>query len=139
MAFDLQKVNFAQAAEAGFTFNLKLPNGSDSGAKLTILGDMAPAVKLYQRKKGQEYLQRQAMLKRKGKEEEIDLDNLEEQAVEACLVRLIGWEGVEEGGKAVAFSKEAAREKLLGLEWVRQQILDEAADVSNFTPKALKP
>ena len=139
MAFDIQKVNFSQAAEAGYTFSLKLPTGADSGAKLTILGDMSPAVKLYQRKKGQEYLQRQAMLKRKGKEDEIDLDNLEEQSMDACLVRLIGWEGVEENGKAVAFSKEAAREKLLALEWVREQILTEAADVANFTPKALKP
>ena len=139
MAFDLQKVNFSQAAEAGYTFNLKLPNGADSGAKLTVLGDMSPAVKLYQRKKGQEYLQRQAVLKRKGKEDEIDLDNLEEQAIEACLVRLIGWDGIEEAGKPVAFSKEAARDKLLKEDWVRQQILDEAADVSNFTPKALKP
>ena len=66
-------------------------------------------------------------------------EDLEEQAIEACLVRLIGWEGIEEAGKPVAFSKEAARDKLLKEDWVRQQILDEAADVSNFTPKALKP
>ena len=139
MAFDLQKVNFSQAAEAGYTFSLKLPTGADSGAKLTILGDMSPAVKLYNRKKAQEYLQRQAMLKRKGKEEDIDLDNYEENSIEACLVRLIGWDGIEENGKAVEFSKEAAREKLLKLEWVREQIIQEAADVGNFIPKALKP
>ena len=139
MAFDLQKVNFSQAAEAGYTFSLKLPTGADSGAKLTILGDMSPAVKLYNRKKAQEYLQRQAMLKRKGKEEEVDLDNYEENGIEACLVRLIGWDGIEENGKAVEFSKEAAREKLLKLEWVREQIIQEAADVGNFIPKALKP
>ena len=139
MAFDLQKVNFSQAAEAGYTFSLKLPTGADSGAKLTILGDMSPAVKLYNRKKAQEYLQRQAMLKRKGKEEEVDLDNYEENSIEACLVRLIGWDGIEENGKAVEFSKEAAREKLLKLEWVREQIIQEAADVGNFIPKALKP
>jgi hypothetical protein len=69
--FDLSKHDFTKSSEQGFTFELKLPDGSDSGAKLTVIGDMSPVVKTYSRKKFQEYQQRQAMNRRKNKEEEL--------------------------------------------------------------------
>jgi hypothetical protein len=135
MAFDLEKQDFTKLAEVGYTFNLKLPTGVDSGAKLTIIGDMSKAVKAFQRKKYQEYQQRQATAKRKGREDEINLDEAEDAAIEAALVRLIGWEGIESGGKPVPFSKDKAAEILREHSWIREEILKESADVVNFAAK----
>lgn len=136
--FDLSKHDFTKSSEQGFTFELKLPDGSDSGAKLTVIGDMSPVVKTYSRKKFQEYQQRQAMNRRKNKVEELSLEEAEELAVESALVRLVGWSGIQDNGKDVEFSKDKAREVLTAHSWIREQIMQEAQDVSNFKPKALK-
>lgn len=134
--FDIAKQDFAAAAEAGYSFELMLPTGVGSGAKLTILGDMSPSVKAFSRKRFQELQMRQAMLKRKGKDfDEIDLDEAEDAAVEAALVRLVDWSGISNNGKALEFSKDAARELLKKNGWIREQIMNEAADVTNFQPK----
>ncbi len=134
--FDLQKQDFSKAAEAGYTFELKLPTGSSSGAKLTILGDMSPTVKAYNRGKFQEYQLKQSIAKRKGKDADtMDLDEAEQLAVESTLVRLVGWEGITENGKEVPFTKEKAREVLIQHTWIREAIISESEDVLNFTPK----
>jgi len=133
MAFDLVKDDFTKAAELGYTFELKLPTGAPSGAKLTVIGEMSKPVKDYSRKKFAEWQQKQAIAKRKGKEvEELSLDEAEELAVEAALVRLIGWEGIQENGKDVAFSKEKAAEVLRAHSWIRDAVMQESADITNF-------
>lgn len=136
MAFDLVKQDFNKAAEAGFSFELKLPTGEPSGAKLTVLGDMSPTVKTYSRKKFSEYQMKQSMAKRKGRElEDMSLDEAEELAVEAALIRLIEWSGIQENGKAVEFSKEKAKQVLTQHGWIREAVMAEAADLTNFQPK----
>lgn len=133
--FDIVKQDFSKAAEAGYTFELKLPDGSLSGAKLTIIGDMSPQVKAYGRRKFTEFQARAATAKRKGKEDQIDLEEAEDAAIEGALVRLIGWEGITENGKPVEFSKEKASEILRNHAWIREAIMEEASDVTNFRPK----
>lgn len=134
--FDLQKQDFSKSAEAGYTFELKLPTGAGSGAFLTILGDLSPAIKKYSRAKFQEYQQKQAIAKRKGKDiDDMDLDEAEELAVESTLVRLIDWKGITEGGVEVPFSKEKAQEVLKQHPWIREAIITESADILNFQPK----
>ena len=136
MAFDLIKQDFNKAAEQGFTFELKLPTGEASGAKLTVIGDMSPTVTAYGRKKFAEYQMKQSIAKRKGKEvEDLSLEEAEELAVEAALLRLIDWSGVEENGKEVPFSKEKAKEVLTQHRWIREAVMQEAADITNFQPK----
>lgn len=135
MAFDIVKQDFSKAAEAGYSFELKLPTGEPSGAKLTVLGDMSPTVKAYSRKKFSEFQMKQTIAKRKGRElEDLTLDEAEELAVESALVRLVGWEGILEDGKKVLFSKEKARE-VLQHSWIREAVMAEAADLTNFQPK----
>jgi len=133
--FDIQKQDFSKSAEVGYTFELKLPTGASSGAKLTIIGDLSPTVKAYGRRKFQEFQQRQAIAKRKNREDELDLDEAEDMAVESALVRLIGWEGITENGKEVPFSKEKAAEVLKVHPWIREEITKEAGDILNFQPK----
>ena len=76
------------------------------------------------------------MAKRKGREvEDLSLDEAEELAVEAALVRLVGWEGITESGKEVKFSKEKAQEILTQHQFIREAIMQESADITNFQPK----
>lgn len=136
MSFDLVKQDFSKAAELGYTFELKLPTGAASGAKLTILGDMSPTVKAYSRKKFSEYQLKQAVARRKNKDpDDMSLEEAEELAVESALVRLVGWEGITEEGKAVAFSKDKAAEVLTAHSWIREAIVQESADITNFQPR----
>lgn len=136
MAFDLVKQDFNKAAEAGFSFELKLPTGEASGAKLTVLGDMSPTVKAYSRKKFSEYQMKQSLAKRKGRDiDDMSLEEAEELAVEAALVRLVNWSGVQESGTDVKFSKEKAKEVLTQHSWIREAVMAEAADLTNFQPK----
>jgi len=136
MSFDLIKQDFSKAAEQGYTFELVLPTGAPSGAKLTIVGDMSPVVKTYSRRKFSEWQQKQAIAKRKGKDtDDISLDEAEDMAVESALVRLINWDGITEDGKSVAFSKEKAEAVLKAHPWIREAIMQEASDITNFQPK----
>lgn len=135
MAFDIVTQNFSDSAEAGYTFNLILPTGEDSGAKLTILGELSQTVKNYSRKKVKEFQLQQQTAKRKGKDVDPSIEELEEMAVEGALVRLVGWEGITEKGKEVLFSKEKAKEILTTHPWIREAIIDESGDVTNFRPK----
>lgn len=136
--FDITVQDFSKAAEVGHTFDLKLPTGADSGATLTILGELSPTVKAYGRRKWQEYQLKDAQNKRKGREATIDLDEAEEVSVESALVRLVDWNGITDKGVAVPFSKEKAAEILKAHSWIREQIMQESADVLNFTPKTQK-
>jgi hypothetical protein len=136
MAFDLIKQDFSKAAEEGFTFELKLPTGASSGAKLTVIGDMSPSVKNYSRKKFAEFQMKQSIAKRKGRDvEEMSLEEAEELAVESALVRLVNWQGIEEEGSDVPFSKEKAKEVLMQHSWIREAVMQESSDLTNFRPK----
>lgn len=136
MAFDVVKHNFSAAADNGYEFELMLPTGAGSGAYLTVIGSQSATVKQYAKRKFQEYQQRQQIAKRKGKEEEISLDEAEELSVESSLVRLVGWRNITEDGKEVKFSKDKAREILMQHSWIRDQIMENSEDILNFPPKA---
>lgn len=135
MAFDLQKDNFGAVAETGVEVELTLPTGEGSGAYLTILGEQSKTVKAYGRKLFQMWQQKQSIAKRKGREEELSLEEAEEQAIDAACVRVIGWKGITEEGKDVKFSKEKLREILAEHAWIREFIMQESNNIYNFRPK----
>lgn len=138
MAFDLQTMDYSAAADNGFTFNLILPDGTESDAKLTVIGDLSATVQNYSKKKYKEYKSQVDAAKRKNKDWEPTLEEAEDESVNACLVRLIGWEGITENGKVVEFSKEKAEEVLRKHAWMRDQIYEQSRDVANFTPRKSK-
>ena len=137
--FDIVKQDYAVSATTGYKFEMKLPDGTSSGAFLVIIGDYSPKVKAYSRKKFEEYRAKQAIARRKNKDaDDMTLDEAEALAVEAALVRLVGWEGFVEDGKPLVFTAEKAEAILTQHGFIREQIMSEASDVTNFTPKTLK-
>ncbi len=52
MSLDLAKTNLADAADAGYEFEVKLPGtGDPTGAFITVRGEMSKTVKAYARQK----------------------------------------------------------------------------------------
>lgn len=137
MSFNIEKMDYSKSASEGYSFNLVLPDGTESDAKLTVIGDMAPEVQNYSKKMYKELNLKMKQAKGKGKDFDPSLEELEDDAIQGALIRLIGWDGFTEGDKdtPVKFSKEKAEEILRQHSWIREQIYKEAAEVSNFTPK----
>lgn len=136
MSFDLSKNNFAESAEAGFEFELKLPGtGEGTGAFITIRGDQSKTVKAYARKKYAEFKLKEQQAKRRGKEaEDMTLDEAEELAIESAIVRVIDWKGIAENGKDVPFSKENAERIFKEHPWIREAVTEESGQILNFRP-----
>lgn len=137
MSFDLSKNNFAETAEAGYEFELKLPGtGEGTGAFITIRGDQSKTVKAYARKKYAEFKLKEQQAKRRGKEaEDMTLDEAEELAIESAVIRVIDWKGIAESGKDVPFTKENAERIFKEHPWIREAVTEESGQLLNFRPK----
>ncbi len=137
MAFDLAKNNLAAAAEVGFEFELKFPGtGEGTDAFVTVRGDESKVVKSYSRNKYKEYQAKQQQARRRGKEaDDLTLEEAEEMAVDAAVVRIMNWRGIQDGGVDVPFTKEAAAAILKEHSWIREQVMEESSQILNFRPK----
>lgn len=141
MSFNISKQDYSKSASLGFSFNLVLPDGQESDAKLTVIGDLSPEVQNYSKKKYKELNLKIKQAEGKNKKYDPSLEDLEDDAVAGALVRLVGWEGITETDAKdkevpVTFTKEKAEEILRQHPWIREQIYKESGEVSNFTPKA---
>lgn len=137
MSLDLAKTNLADAADAGYEFEIKLPgSGEGTGAFITVRGEMSKTVKAYARQKFREFQLREQQAKRRGKTvDDLTLEEAEEMAVESAVVRVIGWRGITENGKEVAFSKENAERIFTEHSWIREQVMEESNQILNFRPE----
>lgn len=134
MTFDLAKNNFAEMAEVGYEFELKLPvTDEGTGAFIKVRGDDSKTVKSFGRRKLAEYQARAAAAKKRGKEpDDLTYEEAEDVAIEAAIIRIIDWRGINDGGEKVVFTKESADKILREHSWIREQIMEESAQVLNF-------
>lgn len=132
--FDLKKMNIADLSENGYEFELKIPEiGTPTGAFLTVKGDNSKTVRNYTKKQFEVMQSKAKQARKRGKEvEEITLSEAEDMAVEAAIVRLVDWKGIVEDGKEVKFNEENVRRILKEHPWIRQAIMDESEQLSNF-------
>lgn len=132
--FDLKKMNIADLSENGYEFELKIPEiGTPTGAFLTVKGDNSKTVRNYTKKQFEVIQSKAKQARKRGKEvEEITLSEAEDMAVEAAIVRLVDWKGIVEDGKEVKFNEENVRRILKEHPWIRQAIMDESEQLSNF-------
>ena len=130
--FDLTKNDLSVAAEAGYEFELMLPTGEPTGAFITVRSEQFRAVKSYGRKMFNMYHQKQKIAKRRGKEDELDLDEAEDMQIETAFVRMIGWKDIAEGGKAVEFNADNAKRILRAHSWIREAVMEESSNLHNF-------
>lgn len=130
---DLSKNNPAEIAEAGFEFNIILPDGTETDAKIKVRGRNSPVVKTHARKVFKELQMKEQAARRRGKEaEDLSLEEAEELAVRNAVVRIISWSGIAEDGKEIAFSKEEAERILTKYTFIREQVMEESDNILNF-------
>jgi hypothetical protein len=133
--FDLSKNNFAETAEAGYEFQLRLPTGDLTDAYITVRGDNSKTVKAFNRRKFTEMRQKQQIAKRRGRdEEEFTIEEGEDLAVESAIVRIISWKNIAEKGIEIPFTKENADRILREHPWIREQVMEESSLITNFRP-----
>lgn len=131
---DLKVTNLAESAEAGFEFELLLPESKDkTGGFITVRGSQSPTVRNYSKRKWNEYNVKVQQAKRKGKEaEEMTIDEAEDLAIEKAVNRIIGWRGIGEAGVEIPFTKENAETVLRKHSWIREQVMEESDNLMNF-------
>jgi hypothetical protein len=134
--FDLSKNNLAEAAEAGFEFELRVPGTNEAtGAFVTVRGSESKKVKEYARKTYNQIRMKEQALKKRGKDpEEMTLEEAEELAIDSAIVRVISWRGIAEAGEEVQFTKENAQRIFKEHSWIREQIMEESQQLLNFRP-----
>ena len=130
---DLNVKNLAAVSEAGYEFELLYPGFNEkTGAFVTVRGADSKVVRAYSRKKFAEHQIREKMAKRKGKDDDMSLDEAEDALIEATIGRVLGWRGISEDGVEVPFTAEAAERIFRAHEWIRTQVMDQSNDVTNF-------
>lgn len=133
---DLSKSNPKLSAEAGYTFNVELPDGTISDIEITVRGEHSPAVRSHSRKMFEEYRNREAQAKRQKRDvPDLSLDEMEDQAVDMAIVRTKGWKNIQVDGKDVEFSEANARAIYKEHPFIREQVLEEAGSNLNFKSK----
>jgi len=133
MAFDIKKTNLAEQAEAGYEFEVKLPDGSSTDFYITVRGNLSPKMKKYSKDLFNKMQMKdlQAEKRNKGKQP-IDLDEAEATLIESAATRVITWKGLEDDGKVVEPTPENITRIMADLDWVRKQVLDESDNDANF-------
>lgn len=133
MAFDIKKTNLAEQAEAGYEFEVKLPDGSSTDFYITVRGNLSPKVKKFSKDLFNQLQQKELQAKRKGKADQpVDLDEAEETLVKSAVARIVTWKGLEDDGKVVEPTQENFIRIMTELDWVRKQVLDESDNDANF-------
>lgn len=136
MGLDLKVVNLSKIAEEGFEFQLEMPETNEKlDAFITIRGSQSEKARNHARKKYNQLQTREALARKKGKEDPIQIEEAEEMAIETAVKRVISWRGIDEDGVAVPFTDENARRIFKENPWIREQVQTESDNLGNFLPK----
>mgnify|MGYP000440936567 CR=1 FL=1 len=134
MSFDLGKSNLTKLSSVGCEFELVVPEVSEAtGIMMKVRGEKSAEVQAFAKRMYNQIQFKEAAAKRKGKPvEPMSLDEAEDYAVEAAMVRLIGWTNMKEDGVEVPYNKENAERILREHPWIRDCIIEEAQNLGNF-------
>ena len=132
---NLQKTNYAEAAEAGYEFELKKPGtGEGLGAFIKVRGDQSKVVRAWSRRKATEFQMK--TLKSKDKDKPMSMDEVEDFGVEQAINRIISWRGISDDGvNELPFTVENAERLLKEHPWILEQVVEEAKELLNFLPE----
>lgn len=133
---DLVANNPSTIAEAGYEFNVVLPDGTATDAKIKVRGENSKKVRDYGRRIFQERQMQMQAARRRGKEpDDLTLAEAEEMAVAGAVVRVMSWTGIGEAGKEIPFTEENAARVLKDYPFIREQVMEASTDITNFRHK----
>ncbi|KVT92709.1 hypothetical protein WK60_14055 [Burkholderia ubonensis] len=124
-------LDLSSASDTGHEFEVISPKTRKGlGVFITVLGDHSEKVTTFIRKHQNAKRREFALSARKGRPSD-DVDTVEDDeafVVEACIVRVTGWRGLAE-----EFSEANARLLFTTNREIRRQVLEESANLANFT------
>ena len=133
MALNLNVLNVSEVSEAGIEFELVHPaTGEGLDAWIKVRGEKSRTVQNHARKVVTEMQKREKVAKGKGKDVDLTISELEDMAVERAVVRIISWKGIQENGEDIPFTKENAERILKDHAWIREVLMEESSNLSNF-------
>jgi len=129
---DLESFDAVVESEGGYEFELKQTDGiTGTGVFVTVLGKHADVVVKWTTNLINAWNREQALAKRKGKDvEPKSLDELREQNIEGCAIRVTGLRGIKQEFSADLLKRALKRNP----HWV-EQIVNESDDLGNFPKK----
>lgn len=129
---DLSKQDPSKAAEAGFEFNVVLPDGTETEATVKVRGRNSKKVQAFTRQLSQEITQREQAQARRGKKTEMTAEEIEELAVRVSANRVISWTKLGKDGVELPYSEENAEMLMKDYPFLREQIMEESDNLLNF-------
>lgn len=131
---ELSALDLSTTSEQGYEFEfIPEATGIGEGFFITVLGKHADTVKEWTRKAVNNMRNRERMLAKKGKDDYRKVEEDEAFGVQLAATTIIGWKGLNDGGKPVEFSKEMALHICKVNPEVRDQVSAASDLMSNFT------
>lgn len=129
---DITAFDAVNESEGGYELELLHTDGvTKTGVIVCIVGKHSDAVMAFQRARLNKMIRDEQMAKRKGRDVEIDVEKLAQQARDDAMVRVTGWKNVRQ-----EFSKELLNAALVrNPHWI-DQIVSASDDAGNFTKTA---
>ena len=133
----LDDLDITKACESGFEFEyIRDSDGKGTGVFLTVMGSHSEKVQKWIRKTLNAVRQREAMLVKRGKGEEVrtvedDLDF----GIESAAIRIIGWRGISQNGVELKFDWESAVRLCTINPEIYAQVIKQSNDFGNFTKR----
>ena len=133
MALNLSVLNVSEVSESGIDIELVHPaTGEGLDAWVRVRGKDSRTVQNHARKVVNDMQKREKIAKGKNKDADLSIEELEMLAVERAVIRIISWRGIEEDGQPVPFTVENATRVLKDNPWIREQVLENSADLTGF-------
>jgi hypothetical protein len=129
---DLSKNDPAKVAEAGYEFNVVLPDGTETDGVVKVRGVNSKKVQTFSRALAQELTLKSEARVRRGKKEEMSIEEAEELACRVAANRIISWKNIGDKGVEVVFSEAVAEEILKEYPYLRVQVMEESDNLMNF-------
>lgn len=129
---DLAKKDPSKVAEAGYEFNVVLPDGTETDAKIKVRGRNSKKVQAFSRALAQEMMVKEQAAIRRGKKSEMSIEESEELACRISANRIISWTGLGKDGVEIVFSEDVAETILKDYPFLREQVMEESDNLLNF-------
>ena len=133
MALNLSVLNVSEVSESGIDIELVHPaTGEGLDAWVRVRGKDSRTVQNHARKVVNDMQKREKIARGKNKDADMSIEELEMLAVERAVIRIISWRGIEEDGQPVPFTVENATRVLKDNPWIREQVLENSDDLTEF-------
>jgi hypothetical protein len=132
---ELSSLDLSSTSENGYEFEfIPEATGIGEGFLITVLGKHADTVKEWTRKAVNNMRDRERMLAKKGKDDYRKVEEDEAFGVQLAATTIIGWKGLNNGGKPVEYTKEMA----LALCRMNPEIRDQVSAASDLMSNFIK-